>query len=359
MGRRDRRARTSDRFGVLLVDKPLGPTSHDLVGWARWALRERGIGHCGTLDPAASGMMVLCVGGATKLVEHLSAVDKRYRARFVLGASTTTADAQGELVDEAPVSAEVEAKVESTARSLVGELELPPPIYSALKLQGRRAHELARAGELESLPPRPMAVRSLEWHGQGREGERVWAELSLEVAKGTYVRSLAEELGRRLGVPGHMSALHREACDRLSLDHPNTVKGLTARPLETREGAPPKWRVDFADADPEAEDRRERAGARLEQALVDPWTLLPFPVGELTQGPGSVLVERLAQGQRLAASEPNLAALGLEAMQGRGVLSTCAVVEPHAGRMIILERDESRLAPRRVLRFAARQAPSS
>ena len=88
MGRRDRRARASGRFGVLLVDKPLGPTSHDLVGWARWALRERAIGHCGTLDPAASGMMVLCVGEATKLVEHLSAVDKRYRARFVLGAVT-------------------------------------------------------------------------------------------------------------------------------------------------------------------------------------------------------------------------------------------------------------------------------
>ena len=340
---------------MLLVDKPLGPTSHDLVGWARWALRERAIGHCGTLDPAASGMMVLCVGEATKLVEHLSAVDKRYRARFVLGASTTTADAQGEVIAEAEVSGEVEAGVESAARSLVGELELPPPIYSALKLQGRRAHELARAGEIESLPPRPMSVRSLELHDQGREGGRLWVDASVEVAKGTYVRSLAEELGRRLGVPGHLGALHREACDRLALDHPQAVRGLAARPLEVEEGAPPKWRVDFSDEDPDADDRRARAGVRLEQALVDPWTLLPFPVGELTHGEGSALVERLAQGQRLAATRENLAALGL----GQDTPATCAVVEPAAGRMIILEHREHRLAPRRVLRFSPRPPPSS
>lgn len=347
----------SARFGVLLVDKPPGPTSHDLVGWARWALRERSIGHCGTLDPAATGLMVLCVGAATKLVEHLTTVDKGYRARFVLGASTTTADAAGELVAEAEVSAEVEARVAELAAGLLGPLELPPPAYSAIKVDGRRAHELARAGTLDSLPSRPMAVRALELLGQGRAGPRAWVDVELRVAKGTYVRSLAEELGRRLGVPAHLGSLRRTACGALSVDDPRVVTGLGARELEPRPGhqgrpRPPIWRIEARASEAGDLDPRERARALLEAKLQPPWTLLPYGVSVLASeaqaGDHRPALERLAHGQRLALGDPIVAGLGLGPGSG-----PWALVDRAAGQMIIVERelDAGRLAPRKVLRF--------
>jgi tRNA pseudouridine55 synthase len=194
--------------GVLLIDKPSGPTSHDVVAFVRWALRERAVGHCGTLDPAATGLLVVCVGGATKLVEHLTGVDKRYQARIVLGRSTTTADAEGETLAQGPVSAEVEARAGATLLEMLGELALPPPAYSAVKLDGRRAHELARAGEAVDLPVRRMAIHAAEVLAVRRESpDHVVIDATLDVAKGTYIRSIAEELGRRLGVPAHLGSL--------------------------------------------------------------------------------------------------------------------------------------------------------
>ena len=361
MGRRDRRARASGRFGVLLVDKPLGPTSHDLVGWARWALRERAIGHCGTLDPAASGMMVLCVGEATKLVEHLSAVDKRYRARFVLGASTTTADAAGEVLAEAEVGAEIEPQIGEALRGLIGSLELPPPAFSAIKVGGRRAHELARAGELTELPPRPMAVHELTILGQGREGTRLWVDVDLRVAKGTYVRSLAEAFGRALGLPAHMASLRRTACGAMSLDDPQLVAGLSARLLEpARDGRPPKWRVVPPSPSPElaesdAEHPRERSGTLLRACLRAPWTQLPYGVSLLASLEGAAddhrpAFTRLVQGQRLALDDPATGALALG--EGAGLW---ALVDRAAGQMIIVEREPAvgRVAPRKLIRFPA------
>lgn len=342
-------------FGVLLIDKPLGPTSHDVVGFVRWALRERAVGHCGTLDPAASGLLVVCVGAATKLVEHLTALDKTYRARVVLGRSTTTADAEGETLVEQPVDPGLADAVGDALAGLQGELELPPPAYSAIKLAGRRAHELARAGEHVEMPLRTMRVHRVALHGveagQGSLSSLV-IDATFEVAKGTYVRSLAEELGRRLGVPAHLGALRRTACGVLDLDRPDVVSGLIASRLEPwgctpnprhrHKGEPPRWRIDRGEA-PDA--GREALAAHLRKGLVAPWTCLPFEVRVLDGDEPSVWA-RLRQGQRLSFDDRTRAALGLADLDG-----PCALARPSTRELLIAVRRAGQLAPERWVRW--------
>ncbi|KIG18164.1 tRNA pseudouridine synthase B [Enhygromyxa salina] len=364
----NRKRRRSTEFGILLIDKPPGPTSFDVVGWVRWALNERTVGHCGTLDPPASGLLVVCVGEATKLVEHLTNDDKRYRARFALGRSTTTADAEGETLDTAEVPPGAEAEGAEILRALIGELELPPPAFSAVKLDGKRAHELARAGKDLDLPARPMALRSIEVLGHGRDGEGAWIEAELEVAKGTYVRSLAEEVGRQLGLPAHLATLRRVASGGLQVDDPRVVTGLVPVPLPEIEGRPPKWRVQFpSDGDaggPDSDDQhdqRDLVGARLRSFMSDPWDRLPFPVSLLPDaGAHERLMTRMIQGQRLAASPSNCAALGLDDAEG-----LCVLVHRAAGLMMLVRCEPAergsgrRFAPSRVLRFPPRPESTS
>lgn len=353
MGRRKTEARHT---GILLVDKPLGPTSHDVVGWVRWALGERGVGHCGTLDPMASGLLVVCVGEATKLVEHLTGLDKGYRARFVLGRSTTTADGVGETVAEAPVDASIVSDAARALTELVGDLELPPPAFSAVKVAGKRAHELARAGEAPVLAPRAMAVRRLEVLGCGHDPDReaVWADVDLDVAKGTYVRSLAEEWGRRLGLPAHMAALRRTRAGDLSVEDPATVTGLVPRELPALEGRPPRWRVGLPIETEEGVDRetaKARSGDALRERLQPPWTRLPFPAVVLTGEVHGEAFDRLLQGQRLGLDARVRASLQVPAGDG-----PCALVDRARGRMVVADRDRDRagrprLAPARVIRL--------
>lgn len=341
--------REPKHFGVLLIDKPAGPTSHDVVGWVRWALRERAVGHCGTLDPAATGLLVVCVGEATKLVEHFSGVDKRYAARFVLGRSTTTADGEGETRERAPVPAELGAQAAEALAGLSGALELPPPAFSAVKVDGKRAHELARAGEELELARRPMTVHRVVVGEQGHdpEDQTLWIEAELDVTKGTYVRSLAEELGRRLGLPAHLGTLRRLACADLRVDDRRAVTGLGARELPPLEGRPPRWRVEAPSAVGEG---REAAGDLLRAKLDPPWARLPFPCFALNEA-GSPEFARLLQGQRLGLDPAMRARLGLE--PGSGI---CALIDRAGGHMVLARRDQDRagrprLAPSRVLRF--------
>lgn len=356
----------------MLIDKPPGPTSFDVVGWVRWALHERTVGHCGTLDPPASGLLVVCVGEATKLVEHLTNDDKRYVARFALGRSTTTADAEGETLATAEVPPGTATAAEAILRSLVGAFELPPPAFSAVKLDGKRAHELARElarvgdGEQLDLPPRPMAVHAIEIVGHGRDpsGE-VWIDAELSVAKGTYVRSLAEELGRRLDLPAHLGSLRRVASGPLRVDDPRVVSGLVPVQLPDLQGYPPKWRVQFPQEPGEgpgegADEQRARVCARLRGHLSKPWEHLPFEVSHLPDtGPHEPLMLRMLQGQRLSASPSNCAALGI--VDGDGL---CVLVDRAAGHMMLLRREPDdrglarRLAPTRVLRFEPESTPS-
>ena len=186
--------------GVLIVAKPAGPTSHDVVALVRRLAATRRIGHGGTLDPFASGVLPLFLGGATRLVEYHLADDKAYRATICFGASSTTDDLDGELTPvEGAVAPSHEIVVEALA-GFVGVQQQQPPVYSAVQVGGRRAYAMARAGESVELPSRSVEIKSLdlvEWDDS--DPERPIAIVDVRCSAGTYVRALARDLGARLG----------------------------------------------------------------------------------------------------------------------------------------------------------------
>ncbi len=192
--------------GILLVDKPEGPTSHDIVRLARRALQTRRIGHTGTLDPFASGLLVLCAGRATRLAELFHLLPKRYLAEVVLGMETTTDDRTGEPLASLDSWQDISrAELEQALTSLTGELSQVPPAYSAKRVRGRRAYSLAREGVPVELEPAAVTVHSMEvidWSPPS-------VVLDLWVSTGTYVRALARDLGRSLSCGGHLAALRR------------------------------------------------------------------------------------------------------------------------------------------------------
>ncbi len=192
--------------GVLLVDKPEGPTSHDMVQLVRSALRIRRVGHTGTLDPFASGLLILCAGRATRLVDLFHLLPKRYSAQVALGMETTTDDLTGEPVVRPDARREIDRpELEQALMSLTGELSQVPPAYSAKRVRGRRAYSLAREGAAVELEPAAVTVHSMEvtsWDPPA-VGLDIW------VSTGTYVRALARDLGRSLGCGGHLAALRR------------------------------------------------------------------------------------------------------------------------------------------------------
>ncbi len=195
----------SDLHGVLVVDKTPGPTSHDVVAVARRALGTREIGHTGTLDPMATGVLVLVVGEATKLVNMLGALSKAYLASVRLGVATSTLDAEGEVVESRPVPALSLADVQLAAERFHGEIEQRAPLVSAIKIGGKSLHKRARAGEVIEPPVRRVRVDVLQVLAV--QGECI--ELSVECGKGFYVRALARDLAEALGSVGHLSALRR------------------------------------------------------------------------------------------------------------------------------------------------------
>lgn len=197
----------SDPFGLLIVDKPEGPTSHDVVGMARKAVGLRRIGHTGTLDPMASGVLVLCIGKATRLAEYLTGHDKRYRATIAFGAATDTYDAAGEVTATSP-NRPSRSALEDAIRGFQGVQMQRPPAYSALRTKGRRAHQLARAGKPVDLDPREVTIHSLDIVRSDLEH----VVLDIHCSTGTYVRSLAFDLGEALGTYGHIAALRRTEC---------------------------------------------------------------------------------------------------------------------------------------------------
>lgn len=202
--------------GVLVIDKPHGPTSHDVVGAVRRWLRRADVGHAGTLDPFATGVLLVLVGEATKLSAHLTVEEKRYQARIRLGASTDTLDAEGQVTETAAVAPEQPAP-SRLAAALDTErarcLQVPPS-YSAIKVAGCAAHRLSRRGSPPALAPRAVAVRSLEL--VSRFGPDLVVELT--VSKGYYVRALARDLGQTLGLPAHLAALRRLASGPFDLE---------------------------------------------------------------------------------------------------------------------------------------------
>lgn len=201
---------TSGISCLLAIDKPLGLSSHDVVNRVRRILGERRVGHAGTLDPAASGVLVVGVGQATRLLGMLTLDDKRYEARIRFGAETSTDDAEGEVTRTAEVPSRLGEPAVATAivASLVGPCDQVPPAYSAISIDGRRAYDRARAGEQVELPVRHVTIHEAVLEDVDTTDGLVWT-CSLHVSKGTYVRSIARDLGRSMGTAAHLCGLRR------------------------------------------------------------------------------------------------------------------------------------------------------
>ena len=196
--------------GVLLLDKPIGLSSNDALQKAKWLLRAEKAGHTGTLDPLATGVLPLCFGAATKFSQlHLDA-DKTYETTVRLGVKTSTADAEGEVISERPVTCTVGQVVEVLDR-FMGPIAQVPPMYSALKKDGKALYEYARAGETVEREPRHVVIHDLELLEMQLEGDAPFLRLRVTCSKGTYIRTLGEDIAEALGCGGHLSALRRVA----------------------------------------------------------------------------------------------------------------------------------------------------
>ena len=201
--------------GALLVDKPEGPTSHDVVSWARRSLGVRRIGHTGTLDPFASGLLVLLVGPATRLSEYLSTLPKKYEARARLGISTDTHDAEGTAVQVHDSGVEpTREQIEAELATFAGRGQQVPPQFSAKKVGGERMYKRARRGDIVQLPPVDVEIFEI------RMTDYAPPEIgfTMTCSSGTYVRAVARDLGDRLGVGAHLTALRRTAIGAFSVD---------------------------------------------------------------------------------------------------------------------------------------------
>ncbi len=321
------------RDGLLMVDKPAGWTSHDVVGRARRLCHTRRVGHAGTLDPMATGVLVLGVNRATKLLTFLVGSDKSYEATIRLGQSTLTDDAEGELTASADVTGLTRDRVRTAVAGLTGDLMQVPSTVSAIKIRGRRSYARARAGEDVEIPARPVTVSRFEIRqvtpradpdrlcdppradgaGADEGGARVWdVDVAVDVSSGTYVRALARDLGTALGVGGHLTSLRRTRVGVFTLSRARTLETLEA---ESR--ADGIRVVSMADAAREA-----------------------FPVRQLTEPEARAL----GYGQRIGSAEP-------------GRLEPVAALGPD-GRLVAM-LDESRKGARSLVVLAPSGGPSS
>lgn len=209
--------------GVLNIDKPAGMTSHDVVYTLRRLTGIRRIGHTGTLDPLATGVLLLCIGRTTRLSEYLIGQDKRYEATIRLGQETNTYDAEGEIVAEKPVTADMDA-IEAALAHFRGPISQVPPMFSAIKKDGRPLYELARKGIEIERPSRDVTIHNLDLLD--------WTPPNLQIdvtcSSGAYIRSLAHDLGQLLGCGGHITALRRTAVASFTVDQAIPLKELTA-----------------------------------------------------------------------------------------------------------------------------------
>lgn len=279
--------------GLVVVDKPAGMTSHDVVSRLRRFFHTKRVGHAGTLDPMATGVLVLGIERGTKFLAHLVATTKAYDATIRLGAATTTDDAEGEPTwGESAASLSGEA-VRAGVEKLTGEIMQRPASVSAIKIAGRRAHELVRSGEEVEIPARPVTVFSFDVHDLRREGEFLDLEVSVSCSSGTYIRSLARDLGEALGVGGHLTALRRTEVGPFAL--PDAV------PLDSLETDP-------------------RLSLSLDEALIR-----SYPVLEVTTEEGAAL----AMGKWL---EP------------RGLQGVHAAVDPEGKAIALIREKGKRLA---------------
>jgi tRNA pseudouridine55 synthase len=212
--------------GLVVVDKPGGMTSHDVVARVRRLAGTRKVGHAGTLDPMATGVLVLGVNRATRLLGHLMLTEKAYDATVRLGAGTNTDDAEGELGEQLSTELLTEDDVRSAAGAFVGDIEQVPSAVSAIKIDGERAYKRVRAGEDVVIPARQVTVHELVVTDVRRDGPWLDVDLSVRCSSGTYIRAIARDLGVALGVGGHLTALRRTAVGPFVLADAHTLDEL-------------------------------------------------------------------------------------------------------------------------------------
>nr|WP_210736938.1 tRNA pseudouridine(55) synthase TruB [Cellulomonas hominis] len=291
---------------MLVVDKPQGWTSHDVVARARGLAGTRKVGHAGTLDPMATGVLVLGVGRATRLLAYVVGADKEYTATIRLGEATTTDDAEGELVARTDAGAVTPERVAAGVAALTGDIQQVPSAVSAIKVDGQRAYARVRAGEDVTLAARPVTISRFAVHEVRRSGAVLDVDVTVVCSSGTYIRALARDLGAGLGVGGHLTALRRTRVGGYGLDVARTLDALEAEPADV-----PLPTLPLADA------------ARA-----------TFPVRELTEAEARAL----SYGQRIPAG-------------GAGAGVTVAAVAPDGALVALLEDRGSHARP--VLVFAA------
>ncbi|OBH42535.1 tRNA pseudouridine(55) synthase TruB [Mycobacterium mantenii] len=218
--------------GIVVVDKPAGMTSHDVVGRCRRIFSTRRVGHAGTLDPMATGVLVIGVERATKILGLLTATAKSYTATIRLGQSTTTDDAEGELVHSVSARHLTSDEIESAVDALRGDIEQVPSTVSAIKVDGKRAYRLAREGQAVELKARPVRIDRFEVCDiRSPSGDDVVdVDVEVDCSSGTYIRALARDLGAALGVGGHLTALRRTRVGRFGLDQAYLLDDLAERP---------------------------------------------------------------------------------------------------------------------------------
>ena len=280
--------------GLLVVDKPAGLTSHDVVARVRRLAGTRKVGHAGTLDPMATGVLVLGLGRATRLLTHLVGADKEYLATVRLGVATVTDDAEGQVLSRADASGVGEEALAAAVADLTGELQQVPSAVSAIKVDGQRAYARVRAGEEVALAARPVTVRTFEVLAVRRGTDEglavVDADVRVECTSGTYVRALARDLGAALGTGGHLTALRRARVGGYGLDAAADLEalerdGVPAHLLGMLDAARPTFALWDVDAD---QARRLAHGQRLAPAGLGPGTVAAV-------SPDGVLVALVAE----------------------------------------------------------------
>jgi tRNA pseudouridine55 synthase len=216
--------------GIVIIDKPAGMTSHDVVARCRRIFGTRRVGHAGTLDPMATGVLVIGIDRATKILGLLTAESKSYAATVRLGQSTTTDDAEGQLLHQVSAEHLTDTAIVAAIAGLRGDIAQVPPAVSAVKVGGRRAYRLAREGQAVDLEARPVRIDRFEILSVRRHDQLVDVDVEVDCSSGTYIRALARDLGDVLGVGGHLTMLRRTRVARFGLDQARSLDELAERP---------------------------------------------------------------------------------------------------------------------------------
>lgn len=293
--------------GLLIVDKEAGMTSHDVVSRCRKLLNTRKVGHAGTLDPMATGVLILGVERATKLLGLLALTTKSYTATIRLGQATTTDDAEGEVLTTADASAVTDEQIAAQIAALTGDIQQVPASVSAIKVDGQRAHALIRAGEEVTLAARPVTVSRFDVLARrdvpADDSGPGFVDLDVDVdcSSGTYIRALARDLGAALGVGGHLTALRRTSVGPFTLEHARTLDELAEDPAvsldidQAAQTAFPHRQISAEEAESISQGRwLEPIGRKEIYAAIDPSGHTIALIQERGKRAGSVMVVRPA-----------------------------------------------------------------